>query len=135
MFPCDAVARGTGEVTPGVHNKALSAGVSAVRDEGQNMAADLAAVSSPRPAATVEALNRVSSQQPVASVAGHLTAGAQCTPGGPTSRGLTGHLTVGQTWWVAPVRITVVKLRNDIFLWKVIVAVIDCGPPSSCEEK
>lgn len=41
VLPLDAVAGVTGEFTPGVHGKTIGAGVAAVVDEGQHMAAHL----------------------------------------------------------------------------------------------
>lgn len=102
-------------------------------NEGQHVAAHLAAVSSPRPAAISEAHNGASSQQLVPSIAAHLATRSQCAPVGSASRGVAGHLTVGQTRRMAPVRVCVVQLRSRIFLCKLIF--VYCSPRASCEEQ
>lgn len=130
MFPFNAIAGVTGEVAPGVHHKALGAGVPAVVNEGQHVATELAAVSSPRPTAVSEAHNGMSSQQLVPSIAAHLAASSQRAPVGSASRGVAGHLTIGQTQRMAPVRVCGVQL---IFLCKFIF--IYCSPRASCEEQ
>lgn len=62
-----------------------------------------AAVSSPRPASAGEAVDGAPPQQSVSSIAAHLTAGSQRAPVGSASRGVAGHLPVGQTWRMTPV--------------------------------
>lgn len=64
-----------------------------------------AAVGRPRPAAAGEALNGAPPQQSVSSVAAHLAAGAQRAPVRPSSRGVAGHLPIGQTRRVTQVRV------------------------------
>lgn len=128
VFPLDAIAGGADEVTPGVHLKAVSAGVSAVWDEVKNVATHLAAVSSSRPASVGEALDRVPPHQSKPSIAAHLTASAQRAHVGSASGGVTGDLSIGQTRSMTPVWIFVVKLRSVVFFYKVSVGVINYGP-------
>ncbi len=66
-----------------------------------------AAEGSPRPASAGEAGDCVLPQQPVSSIAAHLTAGAQRAQVGAASRGAAGHLPIGQTRSMTPVWVCV----------------------------
>ena len=64
-----------------------------------------AAEGGPRPAAAGEALEGAPPHQPVAPVAAHLTAGVQRALVGGAPRRVAGHLPIGQTRSMAPVRV------------------------------
>lgn len=129
VVPLDPVPRLTDVITPGVHHVSLGAVVRAVPDQVQRVATNLAAVTGPRPTAIGHTLHRGSAQQLVATVTGHLTAGAQGAAVVPSTGGVAGHIPICQAQKVTPSWIPVVQSGSIVLLlWNnLIVAAVQCG--------